>query len=77
MSFLDGLAAAYLAGRAMNVANRPSITVPPGLELRGIKAKGLSNWTIKYGKIGSSSTSEFTISNRARSYSGGWKFYWP
>jgi len=77
MSWLDGLAAAYLAGRAMNVANRPSITVPSGLELRGMKAKGTSKWTIKYGKIGSSSTSEFTISNRARSRSGGWRFYWP
>ena len=77
MSWLDGVAAAYLAGRAMNVANRPSITVPPGLELRGIKASGLSKWIIRYGKIGSSSTSEFTISNRARSYSGGWTFYWP
>lgn len=77
MGFLDWAAGAYLAGRANNTLNRPSVTAPSGYEIRGMHSKGLTEWTIKYGKIGSGVTSQFNVSRGARSRSGGWRFYWP
>ena len=74
MGFLDWAAGAYLAGRAHNTMNRPHITVPSGYEIRGMKSRGLSEWTIKYGKIGSNTTSQFNVSRNTRSRTGGWKF---
>ena len=76
MGFLDWAAGAYLAGRAHNTMNRPHITIPSGYEIRDMKSKGLSEWTIKYGKIGSNTTSQFNVSRNTRSRTGGWKFYW-
>ena len=76
MGWLDSIAGAYLTSRSINASKRPQISVPDGYVLKGLYPKGLSKWVVKFSKTGSSSTSEFVISNTARSYTGGWKFFW-
>ena len=77
MGILDWMAAGYLAKRGSNKFNPPQVTVPSGLEMRALKAKGMNEYTIVYSKKGSGSTSQFTISRNTISMSGGWKFHWP
>ena len=77
MGILDWMAAGYLAKRGSNKFNPPQVTVPNGLEMKALKAKGMNEYTIEYTKKGSGSTSQFTISRNTRSMSGGWKFHWP
>ena len=79
MGFLDFLAAGYLAKRAHNVASRPNITVPDGYEIRGMKASGMNEWVIKYGKVKDSYTGQFKVSrNTTKLYMGGetWHIWW-
>ena len=42
MGVLDFIAAGYLAKRAHNVANKPHVTVPDGIEILSLKAKGMN-----------------------------------
>ena len=48
MGVLDFIAAGYLAKRAHNVANKPHVTVPDGIEILSLKAKGMNEYVIKY-----------------------------
>ena len=77
MGFLQWAAAGILAKSGSNKINPPQITVPNGLEMKALKAKGMNEYTIVYSKKGSGSTSQFTISRSTRSMTGGWKFHWP
>ena len=77
MGLLQWIAGGILAKTASNKVNPPQVTVPPGLELRALKSKGMNEYTIVYAKKGSGSTSQFTISRNTRSMSSGWKFHWP
>ncbi len=80
MGLLDFLAAGYLAKRTHNIASRPNITVPDGYEIRGMKAKGMNDWVVKYGKVGDTYTAQMTISrNTTKKYIGGdtWDIWWP
>ena len=77
MGILDWMAAGYLAKRGSNKFNPPQVTVPNGIEMRALKAKGMNEYTIVYSKKGSGSTSQFNISRNTRSMTGGWKFHWP
>ena len=80
MGILDLLAGGYLAKRASNIAGRPSVSVPDGYEIRGMKASGMNDWVIKYSKKGSSYTGQFKVSrNTKKIYSGGdtWDIWWP
>jgi len=76
MGLLQWAAGAILAKSGHNKFNPPQVIVPNGLEMIGLKAKGMNDYTIKYRKIGSNSWSEFTISRNTRSRSGGWEFHW-
>ena len=76
MGVLDFIAAGYLAKRAHNIANKPNVTVPDGIELLSLKAKGMNEYVVKYREKGSSSRSQMTISRNTRSMSGGWEFHW-
>jgi hypothetical protein len=76
MGFLDLLAAGYLAKRAVNKLNPPIIETPEGITVIGLKAKGTSEYQVKYKKNDSSSWSQFTVSRNTQSRSGGWKFHW-
>ena len=76
MGVLDFIAAGYLAKRAHNVANKPHVTVPDGIEILSLKAKGMNEYVIKYRTKGSSTRSQMTISRSTRSMSGGWEFHW-
>ena len=77
MGLLQWAAAAVLAKSGSNKINPPQVTVPNGLEIKALKAKGMNEYTIVYSKKGSGSTSQFTISRSTRSRTGGWKFHWP
>ena len=61
MGILDWMAAGYLAKRGSNKFNPPQVTVPNGLEMRALKAKGMNEYTIVYSKKGSGSTSQFNL----------------
>ena len=76
MGVLDFIAAGYLAKRAHNVANKPHVTVPDGIEILSLKAKGMNEYVIKYRTKGSSTKSQMTISRSKRFMSGGWEFHW-
>ena len=76
MAILDILAAGYLAKRAHNKFNPPQITVPDGLEVVSNKAKGMSEYKIRYRKKGDTSTQSMIVSRNIRSRSGGWEFHW-
>ena len=80
MGLLDFLATGYLAKRAHNVASRPTISVLDGYEIRGMKASGLTEWAVRYGKIGDGYTGQFKVSRNTKTlYMGGetWKIWWP
>ena len=76
MGLLDLLATGYLAGRANNKLNPPFVTAPNGIQVVGMKAKGIKEYQIKYRKNGSSYTEQMTVSRNTRSRSGGWEFDW-
>ena len=50
MGILDWMARGYLAKRGSNKFNPPQVTVPSGLEMRALKAKGMNEYTIVYSK---------------------------
>ena len=76
MGFLDIVATGYLAKRAHNKLNPPFVTTPDGLEIVGMKPKGMSEYAIRYRKKGESSTSLMIIGRNTMSHSGGWEFHW-
>ena len=76
MGILDILATGYLAGRANNKLNPPIVTAPDGVQVVGMKAKGIKEYQIRYKKKGSSVTEQMTINRNTRSRSGGWEFHW-
>ena len=76
MGLLDFLATGYLAKRAHNKLNPPFVTVPDGLEIVGMKPKGMTEYEILYRKKGSSYTELMIISRNTKSRSGGWEFHW-
>ena len=59
-----------------NKLNQTQITVPDGIKMVGLKAKGLNEYRIKFKKSGSNVTEQFTVSRSVRSMSGGWEFHW-
>ena len=80
MGMLDWLAAGYLAKRAHNAFNRPTVIMEdPDYELVNLKAKGMSEWTIRYRKKGSNVTSSTTVSRSTcrTTAAGGIEINWP
>ena len=76
MGLFKWIAAGIVAKGAHNKFNPPQITVPDGIQLVGLKAKGLNEYRIKFKKNGSNVTEQFTVSRNVRSKSGGWEFHW-
>ena len=81
MGFLQWAAAGILAKSGHNKFNPPQVTVPPGLEMVGCKARGMNEYTIKYRDSGSKGgSSQFTVSRNSRSHTGkngvDWEFHW-
>ena len=80
MGVLDWLAAGYLAKRAHNTVSRPIVIMEdPEYEFVNMKAKGLSEWKIRYRKKGSRSTSLVTVSRNTHhtTAGGGIQINWP
>ncbi len=80
MSLLDWLATGYLAKRAHNAVSRPTVIMEdPEYELVGLKAKGMSEWQIRYRKKGQSSTDLVVVSRNTThtSAGGGISINWP
>lgn len=76
MGVLDFIAAGYLAKRAHNKLNPPTIIVPEDHEIVSVKSRGLSEYEIRYKKKSSPSTSLMVISRSTKTMSGGWIFNW-
>ena len=80
MSMLDWIAGGYFLKRAHNVASRPTVIMEdPDYELVSKKAKGMGQWSIRYRKKGSSSTSVITVSRNTHhtTAGGGIEINWP
>lgn len=76
MALLDVLAAGYLAKRVHNKVNPPVVVSPPDFEVVGVKARGISEYEIKFRKKGSTVTQKMFIGRNTTSMSGGWEFHW-
>ena len=76
MGLFKWIAGGLLAKGAHNKLNPPQVTVPHGVQLVGLKARGLNEYTIKYKRVSSNVTEQFTVSRNTISMSGGWEFYW-
>ena len=79
MGLLDLFAAGYLAKRAINKLNPPIVTAPAGYEVIGLESRGMSEYKIKYRKIGDRFTTFMIISRTTHRYSVGastFEFHW-
>ena len=76
MGLFKWIAGGLLAKGAHNKLNPPQVTVPHGIQVVGLKARGLNDYTIKYKRENSNVTEQFTVSRNCKSMSGGWEFYW-